>query len=325
MPDIFSYAFVQRAIIAAVLSGALCPAVGSYIVQRRLSLLGDGLGHIAVAGVGLALLTNTAPLPVAIGVCVAGAVLIEFLRSSGRASADVGLAILFYGGLAGGVMLAGLAGRGTSALSSYLFGSLTTVSSTDLYLMAGLAIVVIALSLLLEPQFFAVCADEEYARTQGLPVRALNMLIVIMAALTVSLSLRTVGVLLVSALMVIPVAAASNVATGFRASMFLSIGVGVAVSFGGTLASIALDTPSGATIVLLAIALFLVSAVFTLRKRQIAADEPPELAHHPASDTALSESTEAAADDTAILHGDHVDYLHHGHRHAPHGDHYDEH
>jgi zinc transport system permease protein len=185
---------------------------------------------------------------------------------------------------------------------------------------------VIALSLLLEPQLFAVCADEEYARTQGLPVKALNMLIVVMAALTVSLSLRTVGVLLVSALMVIPVAAASNIATGFKASMVLSVSLGVAVSFGGTIASVAFNTPSGATIVLLAIAFFLISALFTLRKRRIITDAPLVPEHHPAADADSPETPEATAEEpTAILHGDHVDYVHHGHRHAPHGDHYDEH
>ena len=100
-------------------------------MQRKLSLLGDGLGHVAIAGVGLALLTGWAPTPVAIVICVVGAVSIELLRQSGRAPADVGLAILFYGGLATGVLLAGISGQGTGVLSQYLFGSLTTVSMSD--------------------------------------------------------------------------------------------------------------------------------------------------------------------------------------------------
>ena len=112
MVSILALDFMVRALLAGALTGVMAPAVGSYIVQRRLSLLGDGLGHVAIAGVGLALITGQAPVPVAVIVCVAGAVLIELLRQSGRASGDVGLAILFYGGLASGVLMAGLAGLG---------------------------------------------------------------------------------------------------------------------------------------------------------------------------------------------------------------------
>ena len=106
---------MQRALLAALLTGLMAPAIGTYIVQRRLSLLGDGLGHVAIAGVGLALITGQAPIPVAVVVCVAGAVLVETLRQFGKASGDVGLAILFYGGLAAGVLMSGIAGAGAAA------------------------------------------------------------------------------------------------------------------------------------------------------------------------------------------------------------------
>lgn len=160
-------AFMQRALVAALLSGVMSPAVGTYIVQRRLSLLGDGLGHVAIAGVGLALITGWAPTPVAIAVCVAGAVAIELARQSGRAPADVGLAILFYGGLATGVLMAGISGRGSGVLSQYLFGSLTTVSTSDVVVVAVMAVVIVTLCLGLAPQLFAVCADEDHARSQA--------------------------------------------------------------------------------------------------------------------------------------------------------------
>ena len=129
MIEILSYPFMQRALIAALLTGLIAPAIGTYIVQRRLSLLGDGLGHVAIAGVGLALLTGQAPIPVAVVVCVLGAVIVEMLRQQGKATGDVGLAILFYGGLAAGVLMSGIAGAGAGALSQYLFGSLTTVTT----------------------------------------------------------------------------------------------------------------------------------------------------------------------------------------------------
>ena len=109
--------FMQRALLAALITGVTAPAIGTFLVQRKLSLLGDGLGHLAVAGVGLAFLVGTTPLPIAVVICVVGAVAIELLRESGRASGDVGLAILFYGGLSAGLLLAGIAGQGTAQCS----------------------------------------------------------------------------------------------------------------------------------------------------------------------------------------------------------------
>ncbi|HSU37533.1 MAG TPA: metal ABC transporter permease, partial [Propionibacteriaceae bacterium] len=213
--ELFSYPFMQRALLAALLTGLIAPAIGTYIVQRRLSLLGDGLGHVAIAGVGLALLTGQAPIPVAVGVCVAGAVVVELLRQRGKATGDVGLAILFYGGLAAGVLMSGIAGQGAGALSQYLFGSLTTVTGRDLVVVAALAVVVLVPAIGLSPQLFTVSSDEEFARTQGLRTGVYNLLIVILAAITVALAMRTVGLLLVSALMVVPVAAAQNLVRGF--------------------------------------------------------------------------------------------------------------
>lgn len=334
--SVFALAFMQRALIAALLSGFMSPAVGTYIVQRKLSLLGDGLGHVAIAGVGLALLTGWAPTPVAIVICVAGAVAIELLRQSGRAPADVGLAILFYGGLATGVLLAGISGQGTGVLSQYLFGSLTTVSMGDVGLVAIMAAIVIILSLGLSPQLFAVCADEDFARSQGLPVKALEICIVVMASVTVAVSMRTVGLLLVSALMVVPVAAANNLVTGFYRSLFTAIGIGVAVSFVGVTGSYYWNTASGATIVVSAIAVFILSwPVGSLlnKRRQARAnlvvdpesgqDAADELTEHRRVDPA--ELVNDTGDHPRVQHGDHVDYLHGNHRHAPHGDHFDEH
>lgn len=160
--------FMQRALLAALITGLTAPAIGTYLVQRRLSLLGDGLGHLAVAGVGLAFLTGTAPLPLAVLVCVIGAIAIELLRELGRTSGDVGLAILFYGGLSGGLLLASLAGQGTGTLSAFLFGSLLTINATELWIIAALGAVVLVVCLGLLPQLFAVSADEPFARTIGI-------------------------------------------------------------------------------------------------------------------------------------------------------------
>lgn len=259
MIQILQYEFMQRALLAALLTGLMAPAIGTYIVQRRLSLLGDGLGHVAIAGVGLAVMTGTSPTPVAVVVAVAGAVVVELLRQHGRASGDVGLAILFYGGLASGVLMAGVAGQGAGALSQYLFGSLTTVTSGDLWFVAILAVLVLLCAVGLSPQLFAVTADEDFARTQGLHVRTYNLLVVVLAAVTVTLSMRTVGLLLVSALMVVPVAAASNLVRGFIPALFTSMVIGVVVAVGGAAGSFYADAAPGGMIVVLAIAVFALS------------------------------------------------------------------
>ncbi len=324
---LFALDFMLRALLAGALTGLMAPAVGTYIVQRRLSMLGDGLGHVAIAGVGLALMTGQAPIPVAVAICVAGAVLIEVLRQSGRASGDVILAILFYGGLASGVLMAGLAGRGAGTLSQYLFGSLTTVNTSDLIAVAAMAALVLVAAIGLSPQLFAVCADEDFARTQGLPTRVLNLIVVILAAITVAVSMRTVGLMLVSALMVIPVATSQNLVLGFRRGLVTSMGIGFVLAVAGVFASYYLDSASGATIVVLAVLVYIatlpIATILTNRRRAnqpIAADDEPIFPR--AEEHA---SVDEAHDHPAVLHGDHVDYLHDGHRHAPHGDHFDEH
>jgi zinc transport system permease protein len=325
--EYLSFAFVQRALLASALVGLSAPTIGTYLVQRRLSLLGDGLGHVAIAGVGLALLTGSAPLPWAVAICVAGAILIETLRQRGRATGDIGLAVLFYGGLALGVLMASIAGQGAGGLSSYLFGSLNSVSVTDLWVVGGLAVLILIFAVGLSPQFFAISADEDFARTLGLPVRFYNYLIVILAAVAVTTAMRTVGLLLVSALMVIPVAAAQNLFRGFWSGMWGAMGIGLISSVGGYLTSIYADLAPGATIVLITIAFFVASlpvASFFHRhwhRHRDLVDAPPQ-----AHVTTTHEHVHGPdCGHVGVEHGDHVDYIHSGHLHAPHGDHYDEH
>ena len=281
--DFLAFAFIQRALLASALVGLSAPTIGTYIVQRRLSLLGDGLGHVAIAGVGFALMTGTMPLGWAVGICVAGAVVIETLRQRGRATGDIGLAVLFYGGLAAGVLMASIAGQGAGGLAAYLFGSLNTISATDLWVVAGLAVLILVVALGLSPQLFAICADEEFAKTLGLPVRAYNYVIVILAAITVTTAMRTVGLLLVSALMVIPVAAAQNMFRGFWKGMWGAMAIGLVASVGGYVVSIYADLAPGAMIVLITIACFAaswpVAGLIHRRWHRVRAEEAPDGAH----------------------------------------------
>ncbi|KJY23210.1 ABC transporter [Streptomyces sp. WM6373] len=256
--DILDYAFMQRALIAAALVGITAPAIGTYLVQRRQALMGDGLGHVAMTGVALGFVLQTSPVWMATLVAVVGAVGMELIRARGRTSGDVALAMLFYGGLAGGVMIINLGGGQTASLLGSMFGSITTVATEDVTAMAILAAFVLAVAIGLRRQLFAVCQDEEFARVTGLPVRALNLLIAVTAAVTVTVAMRIVGLLLVSAMLVIPVAAAQRLTRSFATTLGLAMAISVTVSLTGTAATYYINVPSGATIVLLAIGVFMV-------------------------------------------------------------------
>jgi zinc transport system permease protein len=276
MPEWLQYAFMQRALLAALLVGLAAPAVGTYLVQRRMALMGDGIGHVALTGVALGFLVGTAPVATAVVVAIAGAIVIEYVRSRGKASGDVALALLFYGGIATGVLLISMSSNGTSAtLISYLFGSLTSTSTSDVVVIAVLSAVVLAVTLGLRRRLFAVCQDEEHARVAGLPVQGLNMLLAVMAAVTVAIAMRVVGSLLISALMVVPVATVQQLTRGFAATLYSALGLGMVVSLAGVVGSYYLDTPSGPSIVVLALVLFVLVAVLgrylprTMRSRTV--------------------------------------------------------
>src|SRR4051794_13275322 len=215
--SLLTYDFVVRALLGALFTGLAAPAVGTYLVQRRLALMGDGVGHVAVTGVALGLLTGTSPTLTAgvvgglggggiggvrggggpsggggvarVFLAVLGAVVIEVIRESGRTSGDVALALLFYGGIAGGVLLTGLAGQSAATLNTYLFGSITTISTSDVWVTVVLAAVVVGAALGLSPQLFAVAQDAEFAKVAGLNVRFYNVLVSVMAAVTVTVAM----------------------------------------------------------------------------------------------------------------------------------------
>ncbi|MCH0565402.1 MULTISPECIES: metal ABC transporter permease [unclassified Streptomyces] len=278
--ELLDYAFMQRALLAAVLVGVTAPAIGIYLVQRRQPLMGDGIGHVAMTGVGLGFLLNTSPVWMATAVSAFGAVLMELIRWYGRTRGDIALAMLFYGGMAGGVMLVNLTPGGSNAnLSSYLFGSLSTVSPSDVTAISILAAFVIVVTLGLRRQLFAVSQDEEFARVTGLPVRALNLLVAVTAAVTVTVAMRVVGLILVSALMVVPVAAAQQLTRSFAATFVIAVALGVTVTIGGTVTSYYQDVPPGATIVLLTIAAFValsaLAAPLARRRARAASAAPP--------------------------------------------------
>lgn len=281
--DLLLSDILRYPLIIAVLIGLTAPIVGTFLVQKRLSLLGDGLGHVALTGVALGWLVGSwamvspldaLALPGALLAAVLGALAIEYVREIGHTSRDVALAILFYGGIAGGVVIIQLAGGTSGNLMAYLFGSLSTVTQQDLTIAVILAIVVMLIGLGLTGLLSAVTTDEEFARASGLPVRLVNVLVAIMAALTVTLAMRIVGALMVSALMIVPVAAAQQIVVGFSRTMRTAMAIAVICAPTGLLITVYVDLPPGGVIVLLAIGVYalsiLVKALLAPLRRRVA-------------------------------------------------------
>jgi zinc transport system permease protein len=261
---------MRRALFVALLVGAAAPVVGTFLVQRRLSLLGDGIGHVALTGVALGWLVGAAlglrpndvlAIPGAVVAAVVGSVLIEVVRRRGRTSGDLALALMFYGGIAGGVLIIGIAGGTSGNLMAYLFGSIATVTVSDVILTAALSFVILGLGFLLRTALFAASYDEEFATAAGLPMWLLNMVVAVGAALTVTVAMRVVGLLLVSALMIVPVAVAQQLTHSFRRTIVLGSTVGAVVCVAGLVITYWNDVSPGAMIVVLAIAVYLVAAL----------------------------------------------------------------
>jgi zinc transport system permease protein len=279
--------FMQRALLAAFLVGVTAPVVGTYLVQRKLSLLGDGIGHVALTGValgwlvgaGMGLAPDSLAVPGAVIAAVTGSVLIEVVRRRGRTSGDLALAIMFYGGIAGGVLLIGIAGGSSGNLMQYLFGSISTVSDADLWLTVVLSLVVLAIGVGLRHALFSVSHDEEFAIASGLPVWALNVVVAVVSALTVTVAMRVVGLLLVSALMIVPVAVAQQVTHAFGRTMLTACVVGVVVCVSGLTITYWYNVSPGATIVVLAIAVYAVVSLVAplLTRRRPTHDPHPDL------------------------------------------------
>jgi zinc transport system permease protein len=251
--------FMRLALGAGAIVGVLAPAVGFFLVQRRQSLIGDGIGHVAFAGVAAGILLDVSPILTALVAAVLGGVAIELLRSRGGTAGDQALALVFYSGIALGVVLVASAGALNVDLFQYLFGSILTITRADLAVIALLGAVGLAAIGLLYRPLAAVVVDEEGARVAGVPIGTLNVAVAALAAVTVALSMRVVGILLVAALMVLPVGAASRVAWSMRSTFLLSLAIGLGSALVGLSIAYYADLPPGGTIVLVAAAAFLMA------------------------------------------------------------------
>lgn len=256
MPFPFDRTYMQLALLAAVVVGAVAPMIGVFLVQRRQSLMGDGIGHLAFAGVAAGVLTGVWPVWTALVAAVVGAVLVERLRSTGRASGDLALALFFYGGIAAGVVMVGLADSLDANIMSYLFGSILTVTPAEVALVVGLGAVVAATVMAASAALFAMAVDEEWSQVAGLPVAWLNSLLAALVAVTIVAAMRVVGILLVAALMVLPVASAQQIGRSQRSIIAWAVGCGAFSAVAGLAAARIWGLAPGGTIVLVAVALF---------------------------------------------------------------------
>ncbi|MGQ0826224.1 MAG: metal ABC transporter permease [Actinomycetota bacterium] len=261
MPWPFEREYMQLALVAGLVVGACTPLIGVFLVQKRMSLMGDGIGHVAFAGVAVGLLTDVWPVWTALVVAVLAAVTIEWLRAHGRASGDLALALSFYGGIALAVVLLGRADAGNANGDSYLFGSILTVTESDVRVVVALGVVIVATMLVAGRALFAIVLDEESARVSGLPVDGLNTVLATLTALTIVASMRVVGVLLVGALMVVPVATSRLVARSFGATMLGAVGIAIGSVLVGLTAAREWDLRPGGTIVCTAVAVFATTAI----------------------------------------------------------------
>jgi zinc transport system permease protein len=262
----FDETFMQLALAAGVVVGACAPLIGAFLVQKRMSLLGDGIGHIAFAGVAGGILLDIWPVWSALAIAILGALALERLRRTGIVGGDLALALFFYGGIALGVVLLSLSSAFNANVLQYLFGAILTVTPAEVGTIAGLGGAIVAVIAVAGRALFASVIDEEAARVAGLPVDGLNSMLAVLTAVTVVIAMRAVGILLVAALMVVPVGASQALARSFRTTVLGASLVGVASVVAGLTASRAWDVAPGGAIVLAAGVAFGVATLATGRR-----------------------------------------------------------
>ncbi|MEK3730895.1 MULTISPECIES: metal ABC transporter permease [Paenibacillus] len=259
MLDILFSDFFQRALVGGVLIGITAPLIGMFLVLRRLSMIGDTLSHVTIAGVALGFLIEVYPIAAGLVFAVLASFAIEKLRKAYKSYAELSIAIIMSGGVALASLFFTLGMGYNTDVMSYLFGSIYTLDTTDIYMVAGVTVVVIAVVALLFKEFFLLSFEEDAASVSGLPVKMMNMLITVLTALVVSTAIKIVGALLVSALLTIPVAISLLLARSFRSSIILSVIISELAVIGGLMMAGLFNLAPGATIVLLLIALLVIT------------------------------------------------------------------
>jgi ABC-type Mn2+/Zn2+ transport system permease subunit len=279
MFDLLHYGFMQRALLGSLLVGTTCSLIGVYVVLRGMAFMGDGIAHASFGGVTLGFLLGINPLFTAIVFALGTAGLIQFARRRAQIRLDTAIGIFFSFTMALAILFIGLMRSYDARLYGYLFGNILGMSGGNLVLTAALAVVVIAAIAVLFKEFKFLAFDEEAARAAGLPTPMLSTLLLLLVALTIVVSIKAVGIILVASLLVAPAATAYQLTNRFGAMFFLSWLAGVTSCLSGMFISYWLNIPSGASIVLVATLLFGIAAVFSPKRRPCKACEAGATSH----------------------------------------------
>ena len=257
-----NYAFIQKAYLAGTFIAVLCAMLGLFLVLRKLSLIGDGLSHVSFGAIALGLFFGIYPFYVAIPVVLIGSYVVLRLTERARVYGDAAIGIISSIGIAGGVILASLSKGFNVDLFSYLFGNILSISNQEVYLSLGLSITVLLIIIVLYNDLFSVTFDEEFARITGVKTERINLVLIFLTAVTVVLAIKVVGIMLVSALLILPAVTALQVARGFKSTMVLAILDSIISVVLGITISFFLNLPTGATIVLINAAFFGIALLY---------------------------------------------------------------
>ena len=274
MFEILQFGFIQRALISGIAVAVSCSVIGLFLVLRRQSLYGDALSHVAFGGIAIGLFTNIYPLWTAFAVSILASVGITKLRESTKISGDSAVAVLLSAGLAIGVVLIGLSGGFSLDLYSFLFGSILLISNNDQMTILVLSLIVLTIMYKISRKLMYIAFDEEQARVSGIDVTKLNYLFIVLAGVTVISSVRLVGVLLISSLIVIPNITAMMFGKGFKKTLLISISTAVLSVVAGIITSYVMNIAPGGTIVIISVGIFL--AVISLKYSIRAVNEGKE-------------------------------------------------
>ena len=267
--EILQYGFMQRAIIAGLIVGFICPIMGMFIVLRRMSLIGDSLSHIALSGIAGAIILNSNPLVGSLTASTIASIVIEKLRKAYKQYADLSIAIIMAVGVGLSGILMSFAQDVNFDLFSFMYGSISTVTKEDILLIVFVGIVILLFIKLFYKELVYISFDEESARFSGIPVNLINNIFMILVAATITLTLRMVGVLLVSSLIALPVAASLQIAKSFKNAMFWSVLFGETSILFGIFASYYFDLAPGGAIVILSVIILILSAFYKNVTRNI--------------------------------------------------------
>lgn len=261
MWEIFQYEFVLRAFMAGIIISVLAPSIGAFVVVRQYSLISDTLSHGAFLGVALASLLKINPVLMAMIVTILAAFGIDILRRRKKVYSDAALAIFLWGSLSSALVILNFSSGSNAAVVNFLFGSIAAISVTDFYLILGVSAVSLVVVKFFYKEFLSVAFDEDLASAAGLKVGFINILMMLLTAITVAAAIRVVGLLLIGGLMVLPVISALQIAKSFKSMLFLAIGISLISMIVGLTISYFGDLASGATVVLTTIVFFIFSMV----------------------------------------------------------------